>query len=100
MQPSTRMHIAARVAPPTMLMPKTGSLATKKFLLPTLAWLGAAYGVSFYVRRQLSRESGDFDHIFAQQNTPEVEEARKKSLQVDVYGDPRHTLFNILGWQK
>jgi hypothetical protein len=50
------------------------------------------------VRRQLRREAGDFDNIFAQQNTPEVEEARKRDLLVEVNGDPRNSLLNVLGW--
>lgn len=38
------------------------------------------------------------DRIFSQQNTPEVEQARKKALQVETYGDPRNSLLNFLGW--
>ncbi|KAI0443682.1 hypothetical protein F4803DRAFT_304156 [Xylaria telfairii] len=101
MQPSMRMHIAARVPHPTApISPKSGALATKKVLLPTLAWLGAACAVGFYVSRQLHGRSDSFDKIFAQQNTPEVEAARKKDLLVETYGDPRNSLLNILGWTK
>ncbi|KAI0427399.1 hypothetical protein F5Y09DRAFT_33713 [Xylaria sp. FL1042] len=100
MQPSMRMHVAARVPPPTTpVIPKGGALASK-ILLPTLAWLGAAAAVGFYVQRQLHQRSDSFDHIFAQQNTPEVEEARKRDLLVETYGDPRNSLLNVLGWTK
>ncbi|GAW18159.1 hypothetical protein ANO14919_076330 [Xylariales sp. No.14919] len=101
MQPSMRMHVAARVPPPTTsITHRSGALASKKMLLPTLAWLGATCAVGLYVSRQLHQRSDGFDHIFAQQNTPEVEEARKKGLLVDTYGDPRNSLLNILGWTK
>ncbi|KAI0184619.1 hypothetical protein EV127DRAFT_515976 [Xylaria flabelliformis] len=102
MQPSTRMHIAARAPHPTAsLAPRSGALATKgRVLLPTLAWLGAAWAVSVYVSRQLHGRSDSFDKIFAQQNTPEVEAARKRDLLVETYGDPRNSLLNILGWTK
>ncbi|KAH8164665.1 hypothetical protein CIB48_g3572 [Xylaria polymorpha] len=101
MQPSMRMHIAARVSHPTSpINLKSGALATKKILLPTLAWLGAACAVGLYVSRQLHGRSDSFDKIFAQQNTPEVEAARKRDLLVETYGDPRNSLLNILGWTK
>jgi hypothetical protein len=69
-------------------------------LLPTFLWLGSAYLVGLYVSKQLHQKSVSFDEIFAQQNTPEVEEARKKALLVETYGDPRNSLLNILGWSK
>ncbi|KAI0911652.1 hypothetical protein F4824DRAFT_128662 [Ustulina deusta] len=101
MQSSMRMRAAARVPPPTSsVIPKGGVLAQKKALLPTLAWLGAACAIGVYVSRQLHQKSDNFDRIFAQQNTPEVEAARKRDLLVDTYGDPRNTLFNALGWTK
>ncbi|KAI0101600.1 hypothetical protein GGR51DRAFT_322863 [Nemania sp. FL0031] len=101
MQPSMRMHVAMRAPHPmTHLTPKSGTLAAKKVLLPTLAWLGSAYLVGLYVSRQLHQKSVSFDDIFAQQNTPEVEEARKKDLLVETYGDPRNSLLNVLGWTK
>ncbi|KAI0974461.1 hypothetical protein F4678DRAFT_458427 [Xylaria arbuscula] len=95
-----RMHVAARVPhPAASVVPKSGALATKT-LLPTLAWLGATAAVSLFVSRQLHSRSDSFDHIFAQQNTPEVEAARKRDLLVETYGDPRNSLLNILGWSK
>ncbi|GAP86027.1 hypothetical protein SAMD00023353_0301470 [Rosellinia necatrix] len=101
MQPSMRMHVAVRAPPPTApITPKNGALASKGILLPTLAWLGAACAVGLYVSRQLHQRSDGFDRIFSQQNTPEVEEARKKALLVETYGDPRNSLLNILGWTK
>ncbi|KAI1751003.1 hypothetical protein F4782DRAFT_532035 [Xylaria castorea] len=101
MQPSTRMHIAARAPHPTAsLIHNSGALASRRILLPTLAWLGAAWAVSFYVSRQLHGGSDSFDKIFAQKNTPEAEAARKRDLQVETYGDPRNSLLNVLGWTK
>ncbi|KAI1127932.1 hypothetical protein F5Y10DRAFT_186580 [Nemania abortiva] len=98
MQPSMRMHVAARAPHPMApITPKSGTLA-KKALIPTLAWLGSAYLVGLYVSRQLHQKSAGFDKIFAQQNTPEVEEARKRDLMVETYGDPRNSLLNVLGW--
>jgi hypothetical protein len=105
------------------ITPKSGASASKKYvtttshtycnivhdlltqsinriLLPTLAWLGAAYAVGLYVSKQLGHESGNLDRIFSQQNTAEVEEARRRQLLVDTYGDPRNTLLNVLGWTK
>ncbi|KAI8624623.1 hypothetical protein F5Y19DRAFT_453237 [Xylariaceae sp. FL1651] len=100
MQPSMRVHVAARNQPFTSITPKSGAVVSKRILLPTLAWLGAAYAVGLYVSRQLGRESGSFDQIFSQQNTPDVEEARKRDLLVETYGDPRNSLLNPLGWTK
>ncbi|KAI0400555.1 hypothetical protein F4802DRAFT_482058 [Xylaria palmicola] len=101
MQPSTRMHVAARMPhSPVSIASKSSTLAAKRVFLPTLAWLGAACAVGLFVSRQLHQGSDSFDHIFAQQNTPEVEEARKKALKVEIYGDPRNSLLNILGWSK
>ncbi|KAI3329369.1 hypothetical protein HD806DRAFT_283063 [Xylariaceae sp. AK1471] len=95
------MQVTMRAHPPTTsLAPKSGALASKKFLFPTLAWLGAAYAVGLYVSKQLDKNSGNLDHIFAQQNTAEVEEARKRDLLVEKYGDPRNSLLNVLGWTK
>ncbi|KAI0879388.1 hypothetical protein GGS24DRAFT_439230 [Hypoxylon argillaceum] len=101
MQPSMRMHIAMRAPHPTAsLVSKSGTLAAKKALFPTIVWLGSAYLVGLYVSKQLHQKSVTFDDIFAQQNTPEVEEARKKDLLVETYGDPRNSLLNVLGWTK
>ncbi|KAI1853988.1 hypothetical protein JX265_003689 [Neoarthrinium moseri] len=66
--------------------------------LPTLAAIGAVAAVATYVRSQLSTSKSTYNKIFAQQNTPEVEEARRRQLMVETNGDPRRTLFNILGW--
>ncbi|KAJ2972760.1 hypothetical protein NUW58_g9120 [Xylaria curta] len=98
MQPSKPMRIAAGVPPP--IFPRSGAVVSKRILLPTLAWLGAAGAVGLFVSRQLHNRSDTFDHIFSQQNTPEVEEARKRDLLVETYGDPRNSLLNILGWTK
>ncbi|KAI0193171.1 hypothetical protein F4808DRAFT_360508 [Astrocystis sublimbata] len=100
MQPSPRMHIAAGVPHPAAALTHNSALVSKKVLLPTLAWLGAAWAVGFYVKNQLHGRSSDFDGIFAQQNTPDVEAARKRQLKVEQYGDPRNSLLNILGWTK
>ncbi|KAI1376821.1 hypothetical protein F4677DRAFT_445144 [Hypoxylon crocopeplum] len=90
------MHAAARVTAPAV--PKLGPVTSR--ILPSLVVLGAAYTVVTFVRSQLTRESSTFDKMFAQQNTPEVEQARKKALQVEAGGknDPRNNLFNFLGW--
>ncbi|XXG96679.1 hypothetical protein Hte_002969 [Hypoxylon texense] len=88
------MHAAARVTAP--VMPKLGPVSSR--ILPSLVVLGAAYTVGTYVRSQLKREAGAMDRIFSQQNTPEVEAARKAALQVETNGDPRNNLFNFLGW--
>jgi hypothetical protein len=55
-------------------------------------------GVAYYVRSQLRKESETINRLFAQQNTPEVEETRRQRLLVDTEGDPRRSLFNILNW--
>ncbi|KAH8681050.1 hypothetical protein BX600DRAFT_504792 [Xylariales sp. PMI_506] len=66
--------------------------------MPTVAAVGALTVVVGYVASQLNDRSSTMDRIFSQQNTPEVEAARKRQLQVESYGDPRKTLFNLLGW--
>ncbi|KAI1413524.1 hypothetical protein F5Y13DRAFT_188956 [Hypoxylon sp. FL1857] len=88
------MHATARVTAPAA--PKLGPVSSR--ILPGLLVLGVAYTVGSYVRGQLTRESGTMDRIFSQQNTAEVEQARKKALQVEVNGDPRNNLLNFLGW--
>ncbi|KAI1654289.1 hypothetical protein F4813DRAFT_392794 [Daldinia decipiens] len=88
------MHAAARAVPPAA--PKLGPVSSR--ILPSLVVIGVAYTVGSYVRSQLHREAGTMDRIFSQQNTPEVEKARKAALQVEANGDPRNNLFNILGW--
>ncbi|KAL2259923.1 hypothetical protein VTK26DRAFT_6237 [Humicola hyalothermophila] len=67
-------------------------------LFPSLAVVGAVSGVVAYVRTQLRKESDTMNRMFAQQNTPEVREARNKALLVETEGDPRKTFFNILNW--
>jgi len=52
-----------------------------------------------YVGRVLRQESQTMDRMFAQKNSPEVEARRKKQLLTDTEGDPRRTLFNVLGWE-
>lgn len=52
-----------------------------------------------YIRMQLGDRKSTFDKIFEQQNTPEVEEHRRKQLQVDQFGDPRRSMFNVMGWK-
>ncbi|KAK7911197.1 hypothetical protein PG985_013678 [Apiospora marii] len=69
-------------------------------VLPALAVVGASYAVVSYVRKELGRETNTFDKMFDQQNTPEVMAARKKALEIEVNGDPRNNLLNILGWTK
>lgn len=69
-------------------------------VLPALAVVGATYAVVSYVRSELGREQNTFDKMFNQQNTPEVMAARKKALDIEVNGDPRNNLLNILGWSK
>ncbi|KAI4868892.1 hypothetical protein F4820DRAFT_408167 [Hypoxylon rubiginosum] len=88
------MHAAARVTAPAIT--KLGPVSSR--ILPSLVVLGAAYTVGTYVRSQLKREAGAMDRIFSQQNTPEVEQARKAALQVEANGDPRNNLLNLLGW--
>ncbi|KAI5859365.1 hypothetical protein GGS23DRAFT_600491 [Durotheca rogersii] len=90
------MHAATRAAAPAI--PKLGPVASR--VLPGLVVAGVVYTVGSYVSSQLHTEAGTMDRIFAQQNTPEVEEARRRSLQVDVNGDPRNNLLNVLGWSK
>ncbi|KAL7627087.1 hypothetical protein AAE478_003863 [Parahypoxylon ruwenzoriense] len=87
------MHAAAKATPAAI--PKLGPVASR--VLPGLAVIGVVYTVGSYVRSQLSHEAGTMDRIFAQQNTPEVEEARRKALQVESNGDPRNNLLNLLG---
>ncbi|KAI1761054.1 hypothetical protein GGR53DRAFT_507172 [Hypoxylon sp. FL1150] len=88
------MHATARVTAPALT--KLGPVSSR--LLPSLVVLGAAYTVGSYVRSQLTKEAGTMDRIFSQQNTPEVEKARKQQLQVETNGDPRNNLLNFLGW--
>ncbi|KAI2626545.1 hypothetical protein GGR54DRAFT_637117 [Hypoxylon sp. NC1633] len=88
------MHAAARATAP--MVPKLGPVTSR--IIPSLVVLGAAYTVGTYVKRQLLNEAATFDKMFSQQNTPEVEAARKRDLLVETNGDPRNNLFNFLGW--
>ncbi|KAK8004046.1 Pantothenate transporter liz1 [Apiospora arundinis] len=88
-----QMPAAARVA-------ATSNPILTTRVLPALAVVGATYAVVSYVRGELGREQNTFDKMFSQQNTPEVMAARKKALDVEVNGDPRNNLLNILGWSK
>ncbi|KAI2623987.1 hypothetical protein GGS26DRAFT_565404 [Hypomontagnella submonticulosa] len=90
------MHAAARVTAPAA--PKLGPVASR--IIPGIVVLGAAYTVGSFVTSQLRRESGTMDRIFSQQNTPEVEAARKRDLLVESNGDPRNNLLNFLGWSR
>jgi len=58
-----------------------------------------AAAVATYVARTLHHESQTMDRMFAQKNTPEVEARRKQQLLTETEGDPRRSLFNILGWK-
>ncbi|KAI2465915.1 hypothetical protein F4781DRAFT_434921 [Annulohypoxylon bovei var. microspora] len=89
------MHAAARATAP-VVVPKLGPVTSR--ILPSILVLGAVYTVGSYVRSQLTHESSAMDRIFSQQNTPEVEQARKRGLQVEANGDPRNNLLNFLGW--
>ncbi|ORY56640.1 uncharacterized protein BCR38DRAFT_450810 [Pseudomassariella vexata] len=106
MQPSTMamsrlaaqrrfMQTASRVTPAKALPRATTAQMTRFF--PGVVVVGAVYGVVSYVRSQLRHESSSMDRIFAQQNTPEVEAARKRDLKVETMGDPRKTMLNLLG---
>ncbi|KAK7966421.1 uncharacterized protein PG986_000698 [Apiospora aurea] len=88
-----QMPAAARMA-------ATRSPVLSTRVLPALAVVGATYAVVSYVRNELGREQSTFDKMFDQQNTPEVMAARKKALEIEVNGDPRNNLLNILGWTK
>ncbi|KAI1074365.1 hypothetical protein F5B20DRAFT_441899 [Whalleya microplaca] len=88
------MQTAAKATAPSVA--KLGPIASK--ILPAVVTAGAIYTVGSYVHSQLTREAGTMDKIFAQQNTPEVEEARRKALLVETNGDPRNNLLNFLGW--
>lgn len=67
-------------------------------MLPTVVVIGAVSCVATYVASQLSSSKNTYSKIFAQQNTPEVEAHRRQQLQVETMGDPRKSLFNVLGW--
>ncbi len=40
------------------------------------------------------------NRMFAQQNTPEVIEARRQRLLVETEGDPKKSIYNVLNWGK
>ncbi|KAI2638060.1 hypothetical protein GGS21DRAFT_452973 [Xylaria nigripes] len=99
MQPSMRLRTSAK-SPSVPLPLKSSPGLAKKNFLPALAWVAATCVVGLYIRRQLLSESGTFDQIYSQKNTPEVEESRKKAFLVDTHGDPRNSMLNVLGWTK
>ncbi|KAF7538742.1 hypothetical protein G7054_g2711 [Neopestalotiopsis clavispora] len=80
---------------PNMTKVATGPVAR---MLPTLVVVGAVSCVATYVGSQLTHSKNTYSKIFAQQNTPEVEAHRRAQLQVETMGDPRKSLFNVLGW--
>ncbi|KAK3373002.1 hypothetical protein B0T24DRAFT_621958 [Lasiosphaeria ovina] len=93
-QPTMRKAARAQTAALRMPVARTAP----SLIVPTLVVAGAVYAVATYVRSQLSAESETMNRMFAQQNTPQVMESRRKSLLVDTEGDPRKTIYNVLNW--
>ncbi|KAI4603767.1 hypothetical protein KJ359_003587 [Pestalotiopsis sp. 9143b] len=93
--PQMRGFQSTGLRAPNMARAATGPLAR---MLPTVVVIGAVSCVATYVGSQLSSSKNTYSKIFAQQNTPEVEAHRRQQLQVETMGDPRKSLFNVLGW--
>lgn len=93
--------VAANVVVPGIVVAASGSSHLASFPFRTLADpVGfIVYGVISYIKNQLQHESSTIDKMFAQKNTPAVEESRRRSLLVDTEGDPRRTPYNILNWK-
>ncbi|KAK4223145.1 hypothetical protein QBC38DRAFT_426038 [Podospora fimiseda] len=68
-------------------------------VVPSLVVAGAIYGVVSYVRSQLRKESDTINRMFAQRDTPEAIESRRRALLVDTEGDPRKSIYNVLNWK-
>lgn len=56
--------------------------------------------VATYVSWQLSRSARTYDRMFAQYQSPESEASRQKVFGDQGRGDPRRSVFNVLGWRK
>lgn len=67
-------------------------------ILPVLVATTAVAAVVGYVNKQLSYERKVMDQRFAQYNTPQSEEARRKTFEGAESEDPRKSAFNVLGW--
>ncbi|KAI0016420.1 hypothetical protein F4780DRAFT_783294 [Xylariomycetidae sp. FL0641] len=94
------VHTAAKAQPVAAAMHNLPRAGVASRMLPVAAVGAVGLGLLTFIKRQLSDRSSTMDKIFAQQNTPEVEAHRKRDLLTDVYGDPRDSVLNLLGWAK
>ncbi|KAK3387967.1 hypothetical protein B0H63DRAFT_167594 [Podospora didyma] len=92
----TMHRFAAATAPSTVRLPIASR--APNLIIPSLVIIGAVSGVVAYIRSQLAKESATMNKMFAQQNTPQVIEARNRNLLVATEGDPRKTIYNVLNW--
>ncbi|KAK3684127.1 hypothetical protein B0T22DRAFT_483909 [Podospora appendiculata] len=90
------MHFAARPQPAVLAAKVPVARVPSSILLPSLVVVGTISGVVLLIRSQLRHESKTLDRMFAQQNTPEVMESRRRTLLIDTEGDPRRTIYNAL----
>ncbi|KAK3192272.1 hypothetical protein K4F52_001485 [Lecanicillium sp. MT-2017a] len=74
-----------------------GAVAQHPKYLPILMVGTAVTAIAGVVRLQLASQSNKMDHIFAQYNTPESEESRRKTF--DGHPDPRTNILNFLSWK-
>ncbi|KAK0614943.1 hypothetical protein B0T17DRAFT_372525 [Bombardia bombarda] len=95
-RPTMRLAAHAPPTPTAIRMPI--ARAAPNIIVPSLVVVGTIYGVIAYIRGQLRKESETMNRMFSQQNTPEVQESRRKTLLIDTEGDPRKSIYNLLNW--
>ncbi|KAK0668767.1 hypothetical protein QBC41DRAFT_356319 [Cercophora samala] len=97
-RPTPRLS-AATLPNPSSLPRAVPKGVAANVVVPGIVVAASVYGVISYIKGQLQHESSTIDKMFAQKNTPAVEESRRRSLLVDTEGDPRRTPYNILNWK-
>ncbi|KAK4180674.1 hypothetical protein QBC36DRAFT_229014 [Triangularia setosa] len=94
-------RLSAATLPNPSSLPRAGipKGVAANVVVPGIVVAASVYGIISYIKSQLQHESSTIDKMFAQKNTPAVEESRRRSLLVDTEGDIRRTPYNILNWK-
>ncbi|KAK4198674.1 hypothetical protein QBC40DRAFT_283330 [Triangularia verruculosa] len=97
-RPTPRLSTATFPNPSSLPRARPKGVAAN-VVIPGIVVAASVYVVISYIKSQLSHESSTIDKMFAQKNTPAVEESRRRSLLIETEGDPRRTPYNILNWK-
>lgn len=67
---------------------------------PAILAVASLSAVATYVQYQLQKSSRTYDRMFAQYQSAESEASRQRVFEDQGRGDPRRSVFNVLGWSK